>query len=294
MAYETKNNSGRSFSREDDVNTNGIMLRNYQAGKFLTCSYWNSSITIEIGSIPQGAERDFSVLQKVPTIKQVMTFATMTTLDEICEEVLTSIKKTGTFSPVGAPAGANFNNLVEITDGSNLGLPKGIYLAIYKDWDNSRATNKMDVYQFSTRTVIRGYDHSTGRGQDDINKLRDFKDFALYVHEACKAFTHAQAHVIRKVEKKDNSRGVKTLFAMATAMGIDLGDTTAGAGRQRKQGDYSKKYSGSKSGYRGGSTGGYQSRYGQNQSQQPQYGSQSTDLELNIGNVSDIPIDDFV
>lgn len=309
--YNNSNSNGFSNSRktsDDDVNTNGIMLRNYDQRKFLTCSFWNKAVTIEIGTIPEGAESDFTVMRRVQTIKQVMSFSTLTTLESICEDVLSSIKKTGQFAPVGAPCGAKFNNMIEISDGSNLGLNKGIYLVIYKDWDANRMTNRMDVYPFSVRTVIRGYDHNTGRCTEDIDKVRDFKDFYLWVREACKAFTYAQAHTVMEVSKKERKSSSKMLFAISASLGIDVGadvlqpvsrsksQSTASGGYKKSRfdgGNYEHRgnYRNSSTGYRGGSTGGYPRRQSDGGYQS---GNQGVNLDLNVQNVSDLPIDEFV
>lgn len=315
----TNFNSRAGNTQQESTNTNGIMLKNHKFHKFLACSYWNRTAVIEIGSIPEGADNDFTVLRNVQTIKQVMTFNTITTLDEILEEAIHSIKTTGQLSPAGAPAGSTFSNLVEITDGSNLdpglNLPKGVYLVIYKDWDNARATQKFDVYPFSTRTILRGYDHNTGRCTEDIDKLRDLKDFYLFIHETCKAMTNAQAHAIMEVSRKERSNSLKAMSLIANALGIDIGTSvpmksaSTKPNNSGKSGGYQNKsfnkggygnnsgggYKNGYTGYRGGSTGGFPNRG----NQQPQRDTtfspdDGMNLELNLGSVNEIPIDQFV
>lgn len=315
----TNFNSRAGNTQQESTNTNGIMLKNHKFHKFLACSYWNRTAVIEIGSIPEGADNDFTVLRNVQTIKQVMTFNTLTTLDEILEEAIHSIKTTGQLSPAGAPAGSTFTNLVEITDGSNLdpglNLPKGVYLVIYKDWDNTRATQKFDVYPFSTRTILRGYDHNTGRCTEDIDKLRDLKDFYLFIHETCKAMTNAQAHAIMEVSRKERHNSLKAMNMIANALGIDIGapvpmkanspkSSNSGKGgyqnRSYGKGNYGNNnnsgagsYKNGYTGYRGGSTGGFPNR-GNQQADTTFSNDEGTNLELNLGSVHDIPIDQFV
>lgn len=313
----TNFNSRAGNTQQESTNTNGIMLKNHKFHKFLACSYWNRTAVIEIGSIPEGADNDFTVLRNVQTIKQVMTFNTLTTLDEILEEAIHSIKTTGQLSPAGAPAGSTFSNLVEITDGSNLdpalNLPKGVYLVIYKDWDNTRATQKFDVYPFSTRTILRGYDHNTGRCTEDIDKLRDLKDFYLFVHETCKAMTNAQAHAIMEVSRKERSNSLKAMSMIANALGVDIGSSVSMKSASAKpantgKGGYQNKsfnksgygnnsgggYKNGYTGYRGGSTGGFPNRGNQQQRDSTFSSDDGMNLELNIGNVNEIPIDQFV
>lgn len=306
MADHNKTNYGARSGAVESTNTNGIMLRNYDARKFLACSHWNKTVVLEIGTIPDNIDQDFTAMRNVQTIKQVMTFNTLTTLDQILEDAIKSIKSTGQISPAGAPAGSSFTNMVEVTDGSNLdpnlGLKKGVYLVIYKDWDNNRSTQKFDIYPFSTRTIIRGYDHNTGRGVEDIDKVRDLKDFYLFVHEACKAMTNAQAHAIMEVSRKERSSSVRMLAAIANGLGIDIG--AAPKVPASSSGSYQgKKYSGNKygnnngnntggyrnghTGYRGGSTGGFQNR------QNPFSNDEGVNLELNMGSVDQVPIDQF-
>ena len=324
--YNNRTNFNTRSNPSDNTNTNGIMLKNHDKHKFLACSHWNKGVVIEIGSIPENAENDFSVLRSVQTIKQVMTFQTLTTLDQILEDALESIKTTGSLSPAGAPAGSKFDNLVEITDGSNLdpqlGLGKGVYLVIYKDWDANRATQKFDIYPFSTRTIIRGYDHNTGRAVEDINKVRDLKDFYLFVHEACKAMTNAQAHAVMDVSKKERTSSIKALSAVAAALGVDIGGAKApyqkaassdNNGASRGNGGYQRKsYNGNRygnnnnngqsggyrngyTGYRGGSTGGFPNRQNSQKSNDTPFAQDNgVDLELNMKNLSDLPIDQFV
>lgn len=323
MADYNKTNYSSRAGASESISTNGIMLRNYEARKFLACSHWNKTAVIEIGTIPDNVDQDFTAMRNVQTIKQVMTFNTLTTLDQILEDAIASIKSSGQLSPAGAPAGASFNNLVEITDGSNLdpnlGLKKGVYLVIYKDWDNTRTTQKFDIYPFSTRTIIRGYDHNTGRGVEDIDKIRDLKDFHMFVHEACKAMTNAQAHAIMEVSRKERTSSIRMLSAIANGLGIDIGATPisataparsssekSGSGFQgKKYGDRSGgKYGNNNgnggyrngyTGYRGGSTGGFQNRQNNNRPQQnPFSNDDGVSLELNMNSVEQVPIDQFM
>ena len=272
MAYGNQNSPDtRRTANRDFVNTNGVSFRNPKMNKYMNVAYWETCLTMEIGVMPPEAMTDFRAVQP-PTVRQVISFSDIANLLGICEDIEESIKKTGQFSPAGVRAGSDANNIIEISNGSNINQADGIYLVIYKNLDQGNRTNDIDFYPFQSRKVIRGYDHLSGAMQEDYSKSREFKDFVLVIREAAKAFTNAQAHAIKKAQKSDTLSHLKLLGAIAGKQGVDpaaLGvrimeaNTSGGSENSRPQ------YGGQRRQYGGNGGGGsWQNRgnsgYGQN------------------------------
>lgn len=285
MPYGNQSNAQdyrRSGAQRETTNTNGVSFRNAQARKYMNVSYWEGFIGLEIGVMPEEAIQDFRNAQP-PTVRQVFSFADITGVLEICEEVYESIKKTGQFTPVGTKVGSARNNLIEISNGSNIGQPEGVYLVLYKDLDNGDRTNQADFYPFRGREIIRGYDHLSGNSTKDYSKSKEFKDLILILKEAAKAFTNAQAHVIKKAQKADTLSGLKTMSAIAAKNGVST--DPAAMDTQKPNGGYSR---GGRSGGWNNNRGGYQGGRSYNNGGNSKFasGNRSTpfasDAELNV------------
>lgn len=276
MAYGNNNFNGgyqkpaatTAKKKSEDSNTKGVRLTNYDQMKYLDINYWKKACSIDVGVIPQGAApgtgASWSWNDAKPTIHLALTFATLTTLETICDEVWESIKKTGSFTNVGAPCGSNFTNMVEINNGSTLNMPEGIYIVLYKDRDQSGKAQLMEVYPCSTRTIERNYDPSTGNSVKDINKTQDFKDFRRCIHEAVSAFTMAYAHSVQEVQNLDRLSVASELGALCQHFGIDVskmdskpaytgnnsGGARSGGNSGYRSGGYQRKsYGGNSNGY---------------------------------------------
>ena len=127
--------------------------------------------------------------------------------------------------------------------------------------------------------------------------------------------TNAQAHAIMEVSRKERSNSLKAMSLIANALGIDIGTSvpmkpaSTKPNNSGKSGGYQNKsfnkggygnnsgggYKNGYTGYRGGSTGGFPNR-GNQQSQRDTTFSpdDGMNLELNLGSVNEIPIDQFV
>ncbi|MCM1295200.1 MAG: hypothetical protein NC311_06635 [Muribaculaceae bacterium] len=153
---------------------------------------------------------------------QVISFSDLSELQDICEEVIESVKNTGTFTPTGVRVGSKEDCIVEINNGSTIGMSPGIYLVLYKNLDSSGRTNNLEFYPFCDCKVVRGYDHTSGNAKEDISKIGDFKKFYRMVKESAKAFTMAQAHAVSVNIEADKLRCFRVLSALTASMGIDM------------------------------------------------------------------------
>jgi hypothetical protein len=131
--------------------------------------------------------------------------------------------------------------IVEISNGSNINMPNGIYLVIYKDVDTGRRTNSFDIYPFGGTKVLRNYDHNSGSAKEDIRQVGDFKKFTMALREGAKAFTMAQAHAIKDGSKNDKLAGINMLTAIAAKLGVDVQQSvTAATSRTSGQSTYQR------------------------------------------------------
>lgn len=280
MAYgQYQNNGAASTAKKSDAkdtNTTGVRLTNYDAGKYMNINYWKRTCSLDIGPIPAGVTRStpgpWDWKASMPTMHMAMSFSSLTVLEEICDEVWDSIKKSGTFTNVGAPCGAELEHLVEINNGSTIGQPDGIYIVMYKDRDQSGHANSYDFYPCTTRVVERNYDVKTGTSTKDITRTQDFKDFRRCIHEAVSALTMAFAHSVREAESADRATITSALAAICAKNDIAVttqlksaAPASGGSTGYQKQGGWNK------GGNRGNWNGGYKKPYGGNGYQQGGY-----------------------
>lgn len=217
-----QNSAPRTQQKDDQERSTGPTLYNNKAGKFLNFNYWGRYANIEIGSVQPGTTMTWDVRKNAQKVSQSIPFENLSELWDICEEVIDSLKNTGTFTSSGIRLGMNQDSVVEINNGSTINMAPGIYLVIYKNLDSSNRTNNLEIYPFDNSRIMRGYDHSTGMVKDDFGKVGQFKKFFRMIKEATKAFTMAQAHSVQVLSKNDKLSTFKALSAISTAMGIDI------------------------------------------------------------------------
>ena len=226
--------------RADDNTTNGVLLKNESAGKFLRMGYWNGTMKTDIGTIQPGMEINASSIQGAQTFGHVFSFAAMADLYEICVEIEESMKKGEPIVPMAVVAGQKKDTILEISDGSNIGMPTGLYFVLYKGVDAGSRTNTFDIYPFDSTVVLKNYNHSTGESILEPKKLGDFKKFKTVLKESMKAFTNAQAHVVKEVNKKNNP--LAALAAIGNALGVDINKSVmeATSGRSNSKPNYNR------------------------------------------------------
>lgn len=261
----------------EKVNNNGHVLYNDKQGKFLEFDYWGKYVSLAVGSAIPGAPLNWETRKNSQRIKQVISFDYLNDLWDICEEVIDSIKATGTFTSAGVRVGAKGDAIVEINNGSSINMAPGIYLVIYKDIDSSNRSNSYDAYPFDDSKIVREYDHNTGTAKNDIGKVGQFKKFYRLVKEAAKAFTMAQAHAIQTLDHSDKLSCFKALAAIGSALGVDmikeLDTINKSVSSGKSSGSYNRKpYNNggqNRGGYNGPRSGGWQNNRGYNKSSQP-------------------------
>lgn len=301
---------GGNIMKKNADQTDGILFVNNQVGRFMRTRFWNRCMGIDIGSFPPGTQIDYDTIRNAQMFGHVFAFSTVFELETICEEVLESIKNTGRFESMATEAGQKKDVIVEISNGSNINMPGGIYLVIYKSVDAGRRTNLLEAYPFGATKVMTNYNHLTGASTEDIRATGDFKKFVMCLKEAAKALTMAQAHVIHDVHKNEKLATFNALAAIATGLGVDLGKLPD-ANRTTGQSTYSRKQQAQS--YQRQSTPGqwnhnqYNPQPQQQQQRQPQpmNGYQQTqaalaaisdepvDIALDVANLQNVTMDDF-
>lgn len=216
----TGNASARKSN--NDTNTNGILLKNESAGKFLRMKFWNETMGVDIGTIQPGQPITSETLQSAQTFGHVFSFTAMADLYEICEEVESAMKNGNPISPMATIAGQKKDTILEISDGSNIGMPAGLYFVLYKGVDAGKRTNTFDMYPFDSVAVLKNYNRQTGDAEIEMKKLGDFKKFKTALKEAMKAFTKAQAHIIKETNKNANRDILSALNAIGKSLNVDI------------------------------------------------------------------------
>lgn len=283
------NNRNAAAKKKADAQTDGIILTNEKAGKFLKTRYWSRCLGLDIGTYPPSAQVTYETIRNAQVFGHVFSFTTIYELCEICEEVLESIKRTNTFESTATEAGQKKDVIVEISNGSNINMAPGIYLVIYKSVDSGKRTNILDMYPFSSTKVLRNYDHNTGSAKEDIRATGDFKKFVMCLREAAKAFTMAQAHTVSEISKNDRFATIEALAAISAGLGIDIhksiATATSGGSRTTGQASYSRDNQ-QKNTYQRQSQPGQWNRGGQ-------YGQQSgyQQQQQALAAISDEPVD---
>ncbi len=204
-------------------NTYGPNYYNYDTHEKLSILYWDGSMAFIItkfsenssGAIVEDANNAVRVTVKPYTVS---------TLTTIAEEAYDALKHGDfeSFESTGVPCGSQMNNMVEISNGANIGREPGVYLVIYKDITDDRRTKNKAVYTFSTRTAVKGYNCETGDGRAITMKSQEFKDFLKTIADFSSSMNMAFAHSVKEATKYANFSTAKVLSLMCANMGIDL------------------------------------------------------------------------
>lgn len=297
-----RNNNPRTGTRSQEDTTQGPILYNSQAGKFLQFDYWGRYATLRIGTVNPGSQMNYEARKNAKVTNQVLSFGDLSDLQDVCEEVMESLRNAGTFTSSAIRVGSTGNSLVEINNGSNIGQANGIYLVIYKDLDQGNRTANMDVYPFTTTKVLRSYDPSTGNAKEDLAKIGQFKKFYRLVKEATAAFTMATAHAVTVAEKPNRLIQFKALAALSQQMGVTVSKeleqaiaapTPSGNGGRSWGGGNRGNYGGGSGNY--GNRGGYGGGFNQSQasSQPAPTLDDPIDINLSMADMANVNLDQF-
>lgn len=307
----------RQFGGEDNLSTNGVSYTNEDAGKILNFNYWGKTVSLEIATVPAGTTLTWDMRKNAQTLRQVISYHTISELAALCDDIMDEVKSKGSFETAGILGGSKHDTVLEISNGDSINMQPGIYLVIYKGLDNSKRTNVIEFYPFNKTKIIRKYDHRSGQMVEEISKFGEFKKFVKALHSAETAFTMAQAHTIAEVKKSDKMAVFKTLAAISASLGVDMTKdlmekkTTGTSTYTRNQnpsggaGGYRRQYS---------SGGGYQSRGSYNaprggnnnqgsstfenpnanyQAALSAIGDAPVDLNLDVANLQNVTLDQF-
>ena len=291
--------------KSQDIETAGVLLHNDRVGKYLKTRFWNKCMGIDIGSYQAGTQINYDTIRNGQTFGHVFSFSTIFELKEICEDILESLKNTNRFESMATEAGQKKDVIIEISNGSNINMPAGIYLVIYKSVDSGKRTNIMEVYPFNSTKVLLNYNHVTGAATEDIKATGEFKKFVKCLDEAANALTMAQAHAVAEVKKGDKMATFNALSAIAAGLGVDFSKIVTSSSRTNGQASYNKqqpqnfqRQSTPGQWNRGGQYG--QQRNYQNQ-QQPQQvqaamaamNDEPVDLNMDVMDLQNVTLEDF-
>lgn len=214
--------TGGNASNRNSVSTNGPVLFNAGAGKFLTINFWNRCASLEIGSVAPGTPMTWDVRQSAQKCSLVISFEALSELWDICEEVLDTLKNTGKFTSSGIRIEPKMDSIVEISNGENIGKAPGIYLVLYKNLDQNGRTNDVEFYPFVDSKILREYDHVSGSSKLDISHVGQFKKFYRTIKEGCKAFTMAYAHTVDLSGMPSKMQAIAQMNRIAASLGVNM------------------------------------------------------------------------
>ena len=249
--YNSNRGGGKKGNNNNpaQLSTSSIFLNNQEKGKFLQIKFWSRTMGIEVGAYQPNSQLTPEVMNNVQRFGHVFAFQTLCELVDVCEDILDSMKSTGTFETSAILAGQKRDCIIEVSNGDNLGLPTGIYLVIYKNVDPGRRSTSFEFYPFTSTVVMKGYNRNTGEAVDKVKPVGDFKKFLTCIRESMKALTLAQAHAVNELAHADKSKTRAIIFQIARNMGIDPSNFNDGSAYQK---------SGNKGGYQQNGNNGYQ------------------------------------
>lgn len=240
---------GKKKDAPGQLSTSSVFLNNADKGKFLQIKYWAKTMGMEIGSYQPNTILTPEVINNTERFGHVFSYQSLCEIVDMCEEILDSMKETGTFETSAVLAGQKRDTIVEISNGDNLGLPTGIYLVIYRNVDQGRRSTSFNFYPFASTVIMKGYNRNTGEAVDKVKPTGDFKKFLTCIREAMKAFTLAQAHAVNELVHVDKAKTRSVIFQIAQNMGISAGSFNDGSSYQK---------SGNKGNYQQNGNNGYQ------------------------------------
>lgn len=215
-------------------NTYGPNFYNYDTHEKLSILYWDSSIAFIISKFTEnssgGLVEDTNNSTRI-TIKS----ATSSALVSVAEEALNAIKHgdISSYESTGIPCGSMGNNMVEISNGTNINREPGIYLVLYKDISDDRKTKNRAVYTFSSKIAVKGYNSETGEGRSIAMKSQEFKDFVRAISDFSSGMNLAYAHAVKEATKYEKMATTKVLSLICANMGIDLMSNYSGGNKRR-------------------------------------------------------------
>lgn len=223
-------------------NTYGPNYYNYDTHEKLSILYWDSSIGFVISKFTEnssgGIVEDTNNSTRI-TVKG----HTASALASVAEEALNAMKHgdISSFESTGIPCGSQFNNMVEISNGSNIGRDTGLYLVLYKDISEERKTSNRAVYTFSSKVAVKGYNSETGEGRSIAMKSQEFKDFKRTITDFSGSMNLAFAHSVKEATKFEKMATAKVLSLICANMGIDLmsNNYSSGSGKKRSNAPFS-------------------------------------------------------
>lgn len=183
-----------------NITTYGGNYSNGDAKEKLQIDYTNKLMTVKI--MPMGS--DFRGDEKNG---DKITFSAATAsmfLDELID-AKESFKKGESFCNM-ITCGIQTNNAIEISDGTNIGRPYGMYVVIYVDIQQNKKTDRAFVYTIKSGTVIKGYNHKTGEGTAHHKPFREINDIIYNFEEFVKTSNRAAAHALKDADKYRTSQ----------------------------------------------------------------------------------------
>lgn len=206
---------------KDKNNTYGPTFTNEDAMKRMAVNYWNKNMTIEINDGNKDKDGIFKATSNTG-VKLIITSTTASALLAAGEEIYDLIKEGKEFTSIGVPCGIQTSNLIEFSNGKNIGLPEGLYLVIYKDIQDDRIAKGFTAYPFTNKVFVRDYNYKNGQAKTEATKILEFKDFLTILKEYSKSMSMAMAHAVKEGSKYEKMSNIKTLSVIAAKLGIDL------------------------------------------------------------------------
>lgn len=182
-----------------NVTTYGSSYANYETKEKMQIDYSNKNLALKIMPV----DDNFRGIEAKAGDIYFQSATASIFVDEL-KEAKAAFQKGEAFNSM-VTCGVQTNNGIQITDGSNIGRPYGMYIVIYKDIQANKKTDKFWIYTVKGAFVVKNYDTKTGQGEMINKPFRELKDIIINFDEFIKASNRAAAHAVRDADKYSKS-----------------------------------------------------------------------------------------
>jgi len=223
-----------SNNNKPSTNSYGHSWTNKGKLKKLKTMVWDNLYQIQICDMEesQGFPREI----RDSGVKLSLSAASVSSLLSVVDDILSDIKesnKSGEFNFESDSVffGTTTQNAIQITDGSDIGQDKGLYVVLYKNVDANKNPEKMEIFEIEPKSSIKGFrpgDKSSGK----LNKryTQGLKELRNTLREFEKHSAKMSSHFNKLANRNEVTKGLHLLASLAAANGITAADAYNNSG----------------------------------------------------------------
>lgn len=208
--------------------TYGTSFKNEDTQEYMQLKLEDNLVILTIGELKKTGKGDYVRLDE-SALEAKFGAMNLHLLLDVYEECYADYENDKKFEAEAVVSGMLGNQLVQISDGSNINRPYGLYVTIYKDAniDEDFKNCKHRTYKLTTKKTIVGFNmgngHKTKERKIEAKIFR--KQLASYAETALGGIQHA----VKEATKYDTDRIYRGIISLCAAQGISfVGERTAG------------------------------------------------------------------